>query len=125
MRILGLLCFSLHFCGDGYISAASGANENLNSKLQQYNEVGHKQRIRHKSLAAFTASIDNRSITDHNQFENNDENKELVLAAQALPLRANRTKSTLDKLVREPVLGMYISSSIKSFHGFHIQKFFH
>ena len=102
-----------------------------------YSEVRHRPRIRHKSLASEnggTVGGDNLArdnlagdnlagdnlATDNfasnnfasDNFANSD--KEIIMV-QALPIRSNRTKSTLDKLVREPELGRLVFGLIRAY----------
>ena len=71
----------------------------LNGSQRPMGVTQQKQRIRHKSLA-FTDTTHEEDTSDATE----DSDKEIVMA---LPVRTNRSKSTLDKLVREPELGRY------------------
>ena len=90
MRCVWLVLLTVQISRDSYISAVPKGE----IKDGRHHELAmQKQRFRHKNLA--NTDIVNAATED---------DKKLVIA-QALPVRVNRTKSTLDKLVREPELG--------------------
>ena len=73
-----------------------------------YSEVRHRPRIRHKSLARAVGgdNLPSDNLPSDNIASDNLANSDKeIIVVQALPKRSNRTKSTLDKLVREPELG--------------------
>ena len=88
---------------DSYISAVP---KRTDSYISAVPKEGHhhgivlpKQRFRHKHLA-FNDITEDDDVSD-----TTEDDKEVIIGPQALPVRANRSKSTLDKLVREPELG--------------------
>ena len=86
---------------DSYIFAVPKRNDSYISAVPKEDEGYHLQSriFRHKNLA-FNDNTGDDDISD-----TTEDDKEVIIAPQALSLRGNRSKSTLDKLVREPELG--------------------
>ena len=120
MRAFWLVYLAAQLSRDGYISAVpkgekithlkEDRNVNISngSHLQSgvtmlYSETQHRQKIRHKSLV-IRDSVEDRDTAGEDNLASENSDKEIIMA-KALPVRTNRTKSTLDKLVREPELG--------------------
>ena len=123
MSVVWLVCLAAHLSRDGYISAVpkrkqqveylkENSSLNMSDPVQRqagvtmlYSEVMHRPRIRHKSLAR-GGTVDGENLASDNLASDNlaNSDKEIIMV-QALPIRSNRTKSNLDKLVREPELG--------------------
>ena len=105
MRVVWLVCLASQLTRDGHISALPKENQakhlqgksrsSLSSGVtQSFSDAAKtaKQKIRHKIFA-------------HELYKDHDTSDKEMILARALPLRTNRTKSNLDKLVREPKLG--------------------
>ena len=115
------MCLAVQLSGDGYISAVPkgkyqkedssvisvnmyNASHRQSGVTQHNTQLLQKQKIRHKSLAFTDSTEGGEDNLVSDTTDNGD--KELIIA-QAVRVRANRTKSTLDKLVREPELGKH------------------
>ena len=116
MRVVWLVCLASQLTRDSHISALPKETQAKHLELksrsslssgvtQSFGDVANiaRQKIRHKTIALeFAGSTE--FPREHVYREHEESDKEVILA-RALPLRSNRTKSNLDKLVREPKLG--------------------
>ena len=116
MRAFWVVYLAAQLSRDSYISAVpkgkvpylkedsslniSHGSHTLSVVTMLYRETPHRQKIRHKSLVM----ADSVEDADTAGEDDTASDKEIIMA-KALPVRNNRTKSTLDKLVREPELG--------------------